>query len=53
MSEKYSVLVEADAILTFKADDEEHAEELGENLNTGVLGPGKVRAVERFDMEDD
>jgi len=46
---KYVGFVEADAGVTVKAKDKEHAEEkLEDVVQTGHLGPPKVRGVERF-----
>lgn len=46
---KWKAFIEADAILVFDLDtddEEEAAEELKQFVNTGHLGPPKVRAVE-------
>lgn len=45
---KYIGFVEADAGLTVVAESPEAAEEKLENMDTGVLGPPKVRSVEEF-----
>jgi len=46
---KYIGFVEADAGITVEAEDEEAAEELlEEQVDTGHLGPAKVRNVEEF-----
>lgn len=46
---KYIGFIEADAGITVEAEDEEEAEErLEEQVNTGHLGPPKVRSVEEF-----
>lgn len=45
---KYIGFVEADAGLTVVAESPEEAEEMLENVNTGSLGPPKVRTVEEF-----
>jgi len=45
---KYIAMVEADAGITVEADSEEEAEEILEEVNTGVLGPAKVGPVEEF-----
>lgn len=48
--EKYIAWVEADAGISLEARSEEEAREILENtLNTGALGPPKVRNVERDD----
>lgn len=49
MTTKYIGFVEADAGITVEAESEEEAEEkLAEVVNTGHLGPAKVRSVEEF-----
>lgn len=46
---KYIAWVEADAGLTVNADSPEKAEEqLEDVVNTGHLGPPKIRSVEEF-----
>lgn len=45
---KYIGFVEADAGITVMAESEEEAEEKLEEINTGHLGPPKVRTVEEF-----
>lgn len=45
---KYIGWVEADAGISVEAEDEEEAKEMLENVNTGHLGPAKVRSVEEF-----
>jgi len=45
---KYIGFVESDAGITVEAESEEEAEEKLENIDTGHLGPPKVRSVEEF-----
>jgi hypothetical protein len=45
---KYIGFVEADAGISVMAESPEEAEEKLEDVNTGHLGPAKVRSVEEF-----
>lgn len=51
--EKYIGFIEADAGIAVLAESEEDAEEQLEHLNTGVLGPPKVRSVEQFHASEE
>lgn len=47
---QYLAFVEADAGIALEAESAERAKEILENtLNTGALGPPKVRSIQRDD----
>jgi len=54
MSERYSALVEADAILTIDVPDDANPEEyILDAVNTGHLGPGSIKALEKDAIDDE